>query len=96
MTESGSAKDLIRDLCALTFEDVAQIATAKAMAIGGETQLALGSEEFTTATSANEIIRELSPSSADLKLSTSIEVMVERHDRGLALCGTIYNMILGG
>jgi hypothetical protein len=77
-----SAKDLIRDLCALTsYEAAARAATAAAKAVGGNSQMVVGSDEFTTATSSDEIIKELSDNSK-IKLYSSIEVKVDRPDRG--------------
>ena len=52
IVSGNSAKDLIRDLCALsTYEATAGTATKVALAIGGDSQRAMGTDEFTTATS---------------------------------------------
>ena len=80
---SESAKDLIRDLCALSsYEAAAQAATAAAIAVGGNSQMMVGTDEFTTATSSDEIIKELSDNSK-IKLYSSIEAKVDRPDRSI-------------
>ena len=51
---------MIRGLCALpNYEATARTATVVALAIGGDAQRAMGTDEFTTATSPDEIIQEL-------------------------------------
>ena len=78
----NSAKDFIRDLCALsTYEATARAATEVAMAIGGEAQRAVSTDEFTTATSSDEITKELYDNS-NVKLLSSVQVTVEHQDQG--------------
>ena len=82
IVSGGSAKDLIRGLCAVsTYEAAAKTATEAALAIGGESQRAIGTDEFTTATSPDEFIQELYDNS-NVKLLSSVKVTVEHQDQG--------------
>ena len=82
IVSGSSAKDLIRGLCALpTYEATARTAIEAAMAIGGDAQRAMGTDEFTTATSPDEIIQELHENS-NVKVFSSVKATVEHQDRG--------------
>ena len=52
-----------------------------ALAIGGDSQRAISTDEFTTATSSDEIIQELYDN-PNVKLLSSVKVTVEHQDQG--------------